>query len=420
MECVNARFIFSSPHCDLFALRVGEKKKGNKMMNKKAIAAFAAGATLLAGFAMATPAFAADKTEAPKKEAEKKLTPLEEKQAAVKTAEEGLKTAQDAKTAADKKAKDASNDWTAAKTAGAPKGAKEDQTTHVYAKDDSVALTTEEGNTLQKFLDKQTAVTTTAADAAKAAENVETAKATLKKAQDALTNYKPEEKVEVAVSTLKAALLKTSADFDEANGNLEKAYAKYDAAYAEVKAAQAKLDGANAALASFKTAHDELTKADRVELAQLEKAVKDAKEDLADAVKAFNDAKTEFTKAFTGAKKAWAAYKDAFKAAKAKDAGLVAGYALQDDLEPLAANYQPGVSHVTPGSVKPGQAGKPGAAKPGQAGANGAAAGAKTTVVEKKKDGGKKLPGTGVGVTLTALAATMLAGMGAAVRKARH
>ncbi|MFU0516863.1 peptidase [Gardnerella pickettii] len=56
----------------------------------------------------------------------------------------------------------------------------------------------------------------------------------------------------------------------------------------------------------------------------------------------------------------------------------------------------------------------------GQAGANGAAAGAKTTVVEKKKDGGKKLPGTGVGVTLTALAATMLAGMGAAVRKARH
>ncbi|MFU0527580.1 hypothetical protein ACMZ9J_05630, partial [Gardnerella vaginalis] len=37
------------------------------MMNKKAIAAFAAGATLLAGFAMATPAFAAE-PQAPKKE----------------------------------------------------------------------------------------------------------------------------------------------------------------------------------------------------------------------------------------------------------------------------------------------------------------------------------------------------------------
>ncbi|WP_427897185.1 hypothetical protein ACOBR4_02430 [Gardnerella piotii] len=54
------------------------------MMNKKAIAAFAAGATLLAGFAMATPAFAADKAEAPKKEAEKELTGLEKAQKAVK------------------------------------------------------------------------------------------------------------------------------------------------------------------------------------------------------------------------------------------------------------------------------------------------------------------------------------------------
>ncbi|XQS81000.1 hypothetical protein HXT45_01420 [Gardnerella sp. DNF01199S] len=387
-------------------------------MNKKAIAAFAAGATLLAGFAMATPVFAADKTEAPKKEAEKKLTPLEEKQAAVKTAEEGLKKAEEAKTAADDAATKASNAWEAAKKSAPTKGVETKDQGKTYVKKDE-SMNDTERDTAQKFLDAQTAVTTTAADAAKAAENVKTAKAALKTAQDALTNYKPEEKVEVAVSTLKAALVKTSADFDEANGNLEKAYAKYDAAYAEAKAAQAKLDGANAALASFKTAHDELTKADRVELAQLEKAVKDAKEDLADAAKAFNDAKTEFTKAFTDAKKAWAAYKGAFKAAKAKDAGLVAGYALPDDLEPLAANYQPGVSHVTPGSVKPGQAGKPGA-KPGQAGANGAAAGAKTTVVEKKKDGGKKLPGTGVGVTLTALAATMLAGMGAAVRKARH
>ncbi|EPI50428.1 hypothetical protein HMPREF1576_00977, partial [Gardnerella pickettii JCP7719] len=38
------------------------------------------------------------------------------------------------------------------------------------------------------------------------------------------------------------------------------------------------------------------------------------------------------------------------------------------------------------------QQGNTGATKQGQTGANGAAAGAKTTVVEKKKDGGKKLP----------------------------
>ena len=419
MECVNARFMFSSPHCDLSALRVGEKKKGNKMMNKKAIAAFAAGATLLAGFAMATPVFAADKADAPKKE-EKELTPLQKAQKAVTDAEAGLKTAQEKVATAAAAKKTADDTWTAAKAqASTIQGVEEKDGVYVKKDGGKELEKTADEKARTEFLNKQAAAKAADEADANAKKDVETAQAALDAARDALVKYKPEEKVEVAVSTLKAALVKTSADFDDANGKLEKAYAKYDAAYAEVKSAQAKLDGANAALASFKTAHDELTKADKVELAQLEKAVKDAKEDLADAVKAFNDAKTEFTKAFTGAKKAWAAYKGAFKAAKAKDASLVAGYALPDDLEPLAANYQPGVSHVTPGSVKPGQAGKTGAGKQGQTGANGAA-GAKTTVVEKKKDGGKKLPGTGVGVTLTALAATMLAGMGAAVRKARH
>ena len=391
------------------------------MMNKKAIAAFAAGATLLAGFAMATPAFAADKTEAPKKEAEKELTGLEKAQKAVKDAQTALDKANTAKTDADKKAKDASDAWNAAKTAGAPKGAKEDQTTHVYAKDDSVALTTEEGNTLQKFLDKQTAVTTTAADAAKAAENVKTADAALKKAQDALRDYKePTKQADPSESDLSGALVMTSGNFDKANGDLQKAYSKYEAAYFDVDAAQAKADDAKAAYDKYVHSHKDMTKAEKVEAALLLKASTDANTELTDAKTAAANAKGEFDKALREAHEAWAKYAGVYKAAKAKNASLVAGYALPSDVEPVAANYVPGVSHVTPGSVKPGQAGKPGAAKPGQAGANGAAAGAKTTVVEKKKDGGKKLPGTGVGVTLTALAATMLAGMGAAVRKARH
>ena len=405
------------------------------MMNKKAIAAFAAGATLLAGFAMATPAFAADKAEAPKKE-EKKLTPLEEKQAAVKTAEEGLKKANEAKAAADKKAEDAKTAWEKAKQTVPAKGVEtKDQGKTYIAKNDQ--MNDEERATAQTFLGKQTAVTTTAADAAKAAENVKTADAALKKAQDDLRDYKPDPEVkksDPSEAKLKGAVVETSAAFDEANGKLEKAYAKYDAAYSDVKAAQAKLDAANAALASFKTAHDEYTKADKVELAQLEKAVRDASEDLNGAtnpyskIKAYNKAKEEFGKAFTAAKTAWSAYKVAFKAAQAKNAELVAGYALPDDLEPLAANYQPGVAHVAPGAA--GHAGKPGAAKPGkpgaaagQAGANGAAAAGSKTEVENKKDKDKRgntHTGTGVGVTLTALAATMLAGMGAAVRKARH
>ncbi|WP_253254040.1 hypothetical protein [Gardnerella vaginalis] len=363
--------------------------------------------------------FAAD-AQAPKKEAEKELTGLEKAQAAVKTAEAGLEKANTAKAEADKKAADASNDWTAAKTAGAPKGAKEDQTTHVYAKDDSVALTTEEGNTLQKFLDKQTAVTTTAADAAKAAENVKTAQAALTAAQTALTNYKdPVKPAEASESDLSGALVRTSGNFDKANGDLQKAYSKYEAAYFDVDAAQAKADDAKAAYDKYVHSHKDMTKAEKVEAALLLKASNDANTELTDAKTAAAKAKGEFDKALREAHEAWAKYAGVYKAAKAKNASLVAGYALPSDVEPVAANYVPGVSHVTPGSVKPGQAGKPGA-KPGQAGANGAAAGAKTTVVEKKKDGGKKLPGTGVGVTLTALAATMLAGMGAAVRKARH
>ena len=388
------------------------------MMNKKAIAAFAAGATLLAGFAMATPAFAADKTDAPKNEATKVLT-LKDLQKAVKDAEEGLKKANEAKTAADKKAEDASNAWTEAKKTVPAKGveSKDGNKTYVAKKE---SMTDEERDTAQVFLGKQTAVTTTAADAAKAAENVKTADAALKKAQDALRDYKePTKQADPSESDLSGALVMTSGNFDKANGDLQKAYSKYEAAYFDAEAAQAKVDDAKAAYDKYVHSHKDMTKAEKVEAALLLKASTDANTELTDAKTAAAKAKGEFDKALREAHEAWAKYAGVYKAAKAKNASLVAGYALPSDVEPVAANYVPGVSHVTPGSVKPGQAGKPGA-KQGKAGANGAAAGAKTTVVEKKKDGGKKLPGTGVGVTLTALAATMLAGMGAAVRKARH
>ena len=391
------------------------------MMNKKAIAAFAAGATLLAGFAMATPAFAADKTEAPKKEAEKELTGLEKAQKAVKDAQTAKDNADKAVTTAEEAAKKASEAWdTAKKDAAKVTGAKEDQTTHVYAKDDSVALTTAQQTALDDFLKKQSDVKTTADAVTAAKKTAEEAAKTLTAAQTALTNYKdPVKPAEASESDLSGALVRTSGNFDKANGDLQKAYSKYEAAYFDVDAAQAKADDAKAAYDKYVHSHKDMTKAEKVEAALLLKASNDANTELTDAKTAAAKAKGEFDKALREAHEAWAKYAGVYKAAKAKNASLVAGYALPSDVEPVAANYVPGVSHVTPGSVKPGQAGKPGA-KQGQAGANGAAAGAKTTVVEKKKDGGKKLPGTGVGVTLTALAATMLAGMGAAVRKARH
>ena len=401
------------------------------MMNKKAIAAFAAGATLLAGFAMATPAFAADKTEAPKKEAEKKLTPLEEKQAAVTAAEAALKTAKDKATTAAATKKTADETWKAAKDNVAQiKGVEEKDGVYVKKDGGKELEKTADEKARTEFLNKQAAAKAADEAATKAEEAVKTAEANLATAQAALRDYKPEApKAEVSESTLKAALVKTSADFDEAKGKLEKAYSKYEAAYFDVDAAEAKANDAEAAYKNYVHSHKDMTKAEKVEAALLAKASRDASKELTDATTARDNAKVEFGKALRETHDVfWAKYAGAYKAAKAKNAELVAGYALPSDVEPVAANYVPGVSHVTPGSVKPGQAGKPGAAKPGQAGkagqagANGAAAGSKTEV-ENKKDKDKRgntHTGTGVGVTLTALAATMLAGMGAAVRKARH
>ncbi|MFU0558541.1 hypothetical protein ACMZ7R_04205, partial [Gardnerella vaginalis] len=119
----------------------------------------------------------------------------------------------------------------------------------------------------------------------------------------------------------------------------------------------------------------------------------------------------ELEKAKGDAEKAAVAYNKALEAYKAAyNAAIRDGVKLPADLpqitDPLVPTTLPGV---------PGQPGKPG--QPGQPGQPGKPG---KPEVEKKKNDGKKLPGTGVGVTLTALAATMLAGMGAAVRKARH
>ena len=400
------------------------------MMNKKAIAAFAAGATLLAGFAMATPAFAADKTEAPKKEAEKELTGLEKAQKAVKDAEEGLKKAQEKATTTAAAKKTADDAWTAAKANKANiKGVEEKDGVFVKTDNGKKLAETADEDARTEFLNKQAAAKAADEAAAKADEAVKTAQAALTAAQTALTNYKdPVKPADPSDSDLSGALVRTSGNFDKANGDLQKAYSKYEAAYLDVQAAQAKADDAKAAYDKYVHSHKDMTKAEKVEARLLQKASENAANELTDANNAMLKAKGEFNKAFSAAHDAWAKYAGVYKAAKAKNAELVAGYALPSDVEPVDANYVPGVSHVTPGSVKPGQAGKPGAAKPGQAGkagqagANGAAAGAKAEV-ENKKDRDKRgntHTGTGVGVTLTALAATMLAGMGAAVRKARH
>ncbi len=156
--------------------------------------------------------------------------------------------------------------------------------------------------------------------------------------------------------------------------------------------------------------------ATKAEILRLEATVEEAKATVEEKTKAANDAQTATYADDTDGSKKKTAVEAAQKALSEAQKSLEEAQKALNEAKPAPAEADPKNSQDT----KPAETSKDAKAKPGQTGANGAAAGAKTTVVEKKKDGGKKLPATGVGVTLTALAATMLAGMGAAVRKARH
>ncbi len=165
----------------------------------------------------------------------------------------------------------------------------------------------------------------------------------------------------------------------------------------------------------------------KAEVLKLEAAVAEAEATVAEKTKAANDAQTAAYADDTDGAKKKAAVEKAQKELSEAQEKLEKAQKELNDAKPAPSEADPknpqGTKPVEASKDATVQPGKPGA-KPGQAagqaGANGAAAGAKTTVVEKKKDGGKKLPTTGVGVALTALAASMLAGMGAVVRKARH
>ncbi|MFU0550152.1 hypothetical protein ACMZ75_05935 [Gardnerella piotii] len=384
------------------------------MMNKKAIAAFAAGATLLAGFAMATPAFALYKSDAEK---------------TVQTTKAAWKEAKDA---FDKMVKpDEKKDKPADLTGTA--ATYFDSATGALKKDLGTSVNPTEYNKAQTYVQQLAAYNAKV----KAYNDKKDEVARLKKAYDnaVLAKEDATDDPVSSKSSLQGALLGAKGDFDDAVNKLEDAYAKANAAKSDLLAANANLDEKAAAVQRFVTAHElkseldttDLSKDDKLQLAELRNERDGASTAVAEATKAFNNLDREMNKALTKARGAWSAYKTAFEAAKEKDSALVAGYPDPATVNPLPAKYQYGLTHVTPGAS---HAGKPGAAKPGkpgqaagQAGANGsAAAGAKTEVENKngKDKRGNTHTGTGVGVTLTALAATMLAGMGAAVRKARH
>ena len=403
------------------------------MMNKKAIAAFAAGATLLAGFAMATPAFAA---ETPNNGPKKVLTKKEAKKVAEEKQQAYLKLVQTPVAEAGKEptapklttaGAGALNTYYDADATTNKLTAKADNDTKLNAKDKAAV-----DSYIAEFnarLDAEAAHKKYVDDVAAALKAWTDAEAAVKTAAEDPVEESEEQQKDKAIAKVRTAAAdlqtkiekkqKTYAEYLKKKSAYNEAKEKVDACEEAVKAAQDALDNYLMSGDKDSKREDRLNKV--LKRAKSERTA--AKTKKAKAEKEFNEAKDKATAAKNAWSKAVEAYDDAFENAKSLGIDPTTLPVVSTAADPLDNDFLdlPGVG----GFVPDAQAGKNGA-KPGQAGkagANGsAAAGAKTEVENKngKDKRGNTHTGTGVGVTLTALAATMLAGMGAAVRKARH
>ncbi|MDK7063466.1 hypothetical protein [Gardnerella vaginalis] len=203
-------------------------------------------------------------------------------------------------------------------------------------------------------------------------------------------NLKPSEEVLNAYDQAKTK-------FEETDKALTAAYDAYDAGFKAYKAKQG----------NDKKSTDDFDKDDTDKAYGTEK----------------NKSGKELNEALTAAQDAYNKAKTAFDEAKGKVAAYNSGYTKDvADLKALKEELAKLVGGKTPTS----QPSKP-EAKPVVPGvhvkaADKAKAAAKGELAAKGGHGksGEKLGNAGVGVALTALAASMLAGMGAAVRKMRH
>ncbi|MES5088890.1 hypothetical protein [Gardnerella vaginalis] len=414
------------------------------MMNKKAIAAFAAGATLLAGFAMATPAMAATTCPVP---------------APLKSA---AKTAADAAYTAYHNAQVVLEGMTVS-----PAPAKDSEAEHYTVKvlatgllknnADSSEVSHDLYERVQKYVDAYNAHLTSKAAYDDQNTKVENLKAEWIKAKDILENCA---KPDPTKDELNRAEIKKVYDAKQAKDNKEDilnkkqkafddAFKALNAATAEAKARQAAVDAAQAAIDKFEASGV----TDSATLQKLNDALKRAQAHRDRAFKALGDAQKAYDDALKDVKKAVSDYNDALAYYKAVYNEAVAMGINPDDLPPVVTDdpldpkfptvpdardlyskalsgkfgkdVQQAAQKAEAGKNAPAAAGAQGAA--GAAGAAAGKAGAAAAKGELATKGGnshgkagEKLGNAGVGVALTALAASMLAGMGAAVRKMRH
>ncbi len=403
-------------------------------MNKKAIAAFAAGATLLAGFAMATPAFAADGgANTQSQEVKKSKADLKKELDAARTAYEA---ASKAATDADAKATAAAD---ALKAVGNKPAAAADQSVKIEEDNGHLKVTTtdaakvKEKEAAEKYVNAYNA--NADAQAAKtAAEQDKNVKATAYLAAEQAYSKAPEPKAAPsddqkkaeaveAVKTAKlhlddafAAYTKDYAEYEKAKATLAGKVAAQEAAEKVLKAAQDALEAYNV------SAKDDSALAQRLAdaVARAQAKVDFAVAETAKANKDYAEAKAKAVASTDKYNKALAKYKAAYNDAVRLGVNPAALPAVVTS-DPLAPNFEdvPGATKA----MKDAASGKLGKAAQ-QAAAKNAPAAAKGELAAKGGNGhgksGEKLGNAGVGVALTALAASMLAGMGAAVRKMRH
>ena len=291
------------------------------MLNKKAIAAFAAGATLLSGMALAAPAFVsapafADQTQksakAHLKDLEKKMNDAKDKYEAKKAEYDAAKTKSD-KSAADKAAALTDDAKKAVKEDGNPVDASKYTVTNGVVAATAAAPAAEKDTVVaaaQKYLDAKKAAE---ADAA-ATQKLEGEVTPLKTAYDqAVLAYTA---ANTTTTEADQKLKSTREDLTKAQGKVDEAFGKYVDAYVKMKAARSELTKAQRALADFEDSTPKTAKDYKKNLKSLKAAVTKAQ----NAFNTVDEANDEAKAAFEDAKKAYNdaldKYRDAYKAAE--------------------------------------------------------------------------------------------------------
>ncbi|MFW0894147.1 hypothetical protein ACJV45_03890 [Gardnerella sp. Marseille-Q9181] len=460
------------------------------MMNKKAIAAFAAGATLLAGFAMATPAFA---ETAPKQET---CTPadaakLAELKSAVTKATRAVNEAQykldddqpdfdkaskeltDAKvqeanvksyTEAEKKATQEFTDYKTAHAGDTTSAAYQAaQLKETQAKEDTKKALKDAKEALKsanEFADLD-AVTTFVGGKKTAFDNARTkhldlqsaldeAKGKLDAAQKALDKAQckgekkdpenppanpPAHTADPSKSAASAELMRTQVVLAEADATNKDAQEKFVKSKAGFEAAKTQMAAFDAQVKSAADREEALRVAGKTDTDAYKAAVIDLKaaqskanayrtHEYANAEKDFGEKSGKALLAAAAYNAALVNYRSAYNKAVEVEASAVKGFADPNTLNPVSTDFPaaPAAAKAEAKKVEAKAEAKAQAAAPAAAAGKAGAAAAKGELAKggNGHKAGEKLGNAGVGVALTALAASMLAGMGAAVRKMRH